>query len=116
EVLDCFCYTGAFSLFAAKFGAKKVTGLDISEIATSQASENARINQFENICEFKTANAFDLLPAWVKEKKLFDIVILDPPAFTKNRAGVESAIRGYKEINLRAMKLVRKNGFLLTFS
>lgn len=116
EVLDCFCYTGSFSLFAAKFGAKSVLGMDVSENAVAQATENAALNGFENICRFEAANAFDLLPVWAKEKKQFDIVILDPPAFTKNRAGIEAAARGYKEINLRAMKLIRKGGFLLTFS
>ncbi|MEO6166920.1 MAG: class I SAM-dependent rRNA methyltransferase [Chitinophagales bacterium] len=116
EVLDCFCYTGSFSLFAAKFGAKSVLGLDVSEAAVAQATENAALNAFGSVCSFEAANAFDLLPLWAKEKKQFDIVILDPPAFTKNRAGLEAAGRGYKEINLRAMKLIRKGGFLLTFS
>lgn len=116
EVLDCFCYTGSFSLFAAKFGAKSVLGLDVSEAAVAQATENAGLNEFGSVCRFEAANAFDLLPVWAKEKKQFDIVILDPPAFTKNRAGIEAAGRGYKEINLRAMKLIRKGGFLLTFS
>ena len=116
EVLDCFCYTGSFSLFAAHFGAKNVLGLDVSESAVAQATENAGINGFETRCRFEAANAFDLLPQWAKEKKQFDVVILDPPAFTKNRAGIEAAARGYKEINLRAMKLIRKGGFLLTFS
>ncbi|MBA3649174.1 MAG: class I SAM-dependent rRNA methyltransferase [Chitinophagales bacterium] len=115
EVLDCFCYTGSFSLFALKFGAHKVIGLDASESAISQARENALLNNFSN-CEFKVANAFDQLPLWVKEHKIFDVVILDPPAFTKNRSGIESAIRGYKEINLRAMRLIRSGGFLVTFS
>jgi len=116
EVLDCFCYTGSFSLFASKFGAKKVLGLDISETAVEQAKKNAALNGFEQTCEFQAANAFDLLPLWVREKRLFDIVILDPPAFTKNRAGIDAAARGYKEINLRAMKIIRPGGFLLTFS
>jgi 23S rRNA (cytosine1962-C5)-methyltransferase len=116
EVLDCFCYTGAFALFAAKYGAKQVTGLDVSEAAVAHAAENAALNGYENRCSFQAANAFDLLPVWAKEKKLFDLIILDPPAFTKNRAGIESAARGYKEVNLRAMKLIRKGGFLLAFS
>lgn len=115
-VLDCFCYTGSFALFAAKYGAASVLGLDVSDTAVKQATENALLNGFQDTCRFETANAFDLLPVWAKEKKQFDIVILDPPAFTKNRAGLESAARGYKEINLRAMKLVRSGGFLLTFS
>ncbi len=116
NILDCFCYTGSFALFAAKFGARHVLGLDVSESAVAQAKENALLNNFENICEFQTANAFDELPQWVKEKKIFDVIILDPPAFTKNRSGIEAASRGYKEINLRAMKLIRKGGFLVTFS
>ncbi|MFI5135823.1 MAG: class I SAM-dependent rRNA methyltransferase [Chitinophagales bacterium] len=116
EVLDCFCYTGSFSLFAAKFGAKSVTALDVSEEAIQQAKTNSILNGFESVCDFQSANAFDVLPQMVKEKKSFDIVILDPPAFTKSRSQVGSAARGYKEINLRAMKLIRPGGFLLTFS
>ena len=116
SVLDCFCYTGSFSMQAAHFGARQVIGLDVSESAIAQAEANALLNGFENTCEFKAANAFDLLPQMVREKKQFDVVILDPPAFTKNRAGTSSAARGYKEVNLRAMQLVRSGGFLLTFS
>ncbi len=116
SVLDCFCYTGSFSLQAAQFGARQITAIDVSESAIAQADANARLNGFENNCDFKAANAFDVLPQWVREKKLFDVVILDPPAFTKNRAGTASAARGYKEVNLRAMQLVRSGGFLLTFS
>lgn len=116
EVLDCFCYTGSFSLFAAAFGAKYVTGIDVSEEAVAQAKQNASLNPFGCVCDFQCANAFDVLPQWVKEKKSFDVVILDPPAFTKSRSGIESAVRGYKEINLRALKLIRPGGFLLTFS
>lgn len=116
EVLDCFCYTGSFSISAAKFGAKNVLGIDISDAAIKQATENAALNEFGNRCQFQVGNAFDLLPIWAKEKRTFDIVVLDPPAFTKSRSGIESAIRGYKEINLRAMKLIRSGGFLLTFS
>jgi len=116
EVLDCFCYSGSFSLFAAKFGAKSVTALDVSEEAIQQARVNASLNGYESNCSFQTANAFDALPQMVKEKQSFDVVILDPPAFTKSRSQVGSAARGYKEINLRAMKLIRPGGFLLTFS
>lgn len=116
DMLDCFCYTGSFSLFAAMFGAESVIGLDASEGAVIQARENASMNEFGNCCTFMEANAFDLLPVWAREKRKFDVVVLDPPAFTKNRAGTESAARGYKEINLRAMKLIRSGGFLLTFS
>ncbi|MBA2423597.1 MAG: class I SAM-dependent rRNA methyltransferase [Chitinophagales bacterium] len=116
DVLDCFCYTGSFALFAAKFGARHVLGIDVSDAAVDQARENATLNNFAHICEFQVANAFDELPKWAKEKKIFDLIILDPPAFTKNRAALEAASRGYKEINLRAMKLIRKGGFLVTFS
>jgi 23S rRNA (cytosine1962-C5)-methyltransferase len=116
EVLDCFCYTGSFALVAAKFGAKKITAIDISGEAIQQAKLNAELNGFSTAMEFQSANAFDLLPQWGQEKKQFDVVILDPPAFTKNRAGIPAAMRGYKEINLRAMKLIRPGGFLLTFS
>lgn len=115
EVLDCFSYTGSFALAASYYGAKKITALDISEEAIELAKKNAELNSFNNI-SFICGNAFDLLPVWVKENKLFDVVILDPPAFTKNRKGVESATKGYKEINLRGMKLVRPGGFLVTFS
>src|SRR4029079_8962279 len=99
-VLDCFTYTGSFALFASHFGAKSVTGYDISEWAVQQSAKNAELNNFKN-CNFVCANAFDALPELVKEKKQFDVVILDPPAFTKSRGAVESAARGYKEINMR---------------
>ncbi len=115
EVLDCFTHTGAFALHAAHYGAKAVTAVDISEFACECARKNAELNGFTQI-EFVTANAFDYL----KEKSLsgpcFDVVILDPPAFTKSRATVDSAARGYKEINLRGMKLVRPGGYLVTCS
>lgn len=116
SVLDCFSYTGSFSMFAAKFGAKNVSGLDISSQAIQQATANAKLNGFENVCNFESANAFDVMPQWVKERKQFDVIILDPPAFTKNRSGTEAAARGYKEINRRAMQLLKPGGFLLTFS
>ncbi len=115
EVLDCFTHTGAFALHAAHFGAKAVTAVDISKFACECARKNAELNGFTQI-EFVTANAFDYL----KEKSLsgpcFDVVILDPPAFTKSRATVDAAARGYKEINLRGMKLVRPGGYLVTCS
>ena len=115
EVLDCFTHTGAFALHAAHYGAKSVTAVDISGYACDCARKNAELNGFEQI-EFVTANAFDYL----KEKSLsgpcFDVVILDPPAFTKSRATVDAAARGYKEINLRGMKLVRPGGYLVTCS
>ncbi len=115
EVLDCFTYTGSFALFAAHFGAKHITALDVSADAIEQTQKNAVLNGFENITCL-CANAFDILPVWAKENRLFDVVILDPPAFTKNRKGIENAIKGYKEVNLRGLKMVKPGGFLVTFS
>jgi len=115
-VLDCFTHTGSFALHAGKFGAKKVTGIDISEYACLFAQENARLNGLEDRVGFVTANAFDLLAAESREGKKYDVIILDPPAFTKTRSAVESAIRGYKEINLRAMKMIETGGYLITCS
>lgn len=115
DVLDCFTYTGSFALFASKFGARSVHAIDISEDAISIARKNVELNSVTNI-SFECINAFDALPVWVKEGRQYDVVILDPPAFTKNRKGIDSAIKGYKEINLRGMKLVKPGGFLLTFS
>ncbi|SEF79153.1 23S rRNA (cytosine1962-C5)-methyltransferase [Caloramator fervidus] len=116
DVLDCFCHTGSFSLHAARYGAKSVLGIDISEHAVEFARKNAKLNGFENICKFEVHNAFDVLKPWSKEGKKFDVVILDPPAFTKSKQTVENAIKGYKEINLRAMKLLKPGGFLVTAS
>ena len=115
-VLDCFTHTGSFALHAAKYGAKQVTGVDISEYACQFALENAKLNGFENRIQFLTANAFDLLAEESRAGNQFDVIILDPPAFTKTRAQIESAIRGYKEINLRAMKMISYGGFLVTCS
>ncbi len=116
EVLEAFCYTGTFSVHAASYGAKKVLGIDISESAVNQARKNARLNGLENICSFEPMNAFDVLKTWAKERREYDVVILDPPAFTKSRENIDKAITGYKEINLRALKLIRKGGFLVTAS
>jgi 23S rRNA (cytosine1962-C5)-methyltransferase len=116
EVLDCFSHTGSFMLHACLYGAKKVTCLDISEKAIEMAKENALLNGFLHRTEFVAANAFDYLREQVKEKKTWDVVILDPPAFAKNRQSLEGAIRGYKEINLQGMKLVRNGGILVTAS
>lgn len=115
QVLDCFTYTGSFALFAAHFGAAEVTALDISADAIAMMEDNAALNGFTQI-KSVCANAFDILPQWVKEGKQFDTVILDPPAFTKNRKGIENAVKGYKEINLRGIRLVKPGGFLATFS
>lgn len=116
DVLEAFCYTGSFSLHAAHYGAKTVTGLDISEAAVAAATANAALNGFEKICRFEAINAFDALKQWAKEGRKYDVVILDPPAFTKSRENIQKAISGYKEINLRGMKLVKKGGFLVTAS
>ncbi len=115
EVLDCFTYTGSFGLYAAKGGAKHVQSLDISEVALKHAAYNAQLNGFTTII-YTEANVFEILPEWSKENKLFDVVILDPPAFTKNRQGIHNASKGYKEINLRGMKLLKPGGFLISFS
>jgi len=115
RVLDCFTHTGSFALHAAKFGASDVTGVDISEFACDFARENAALNGFDNV-RFVAANAFDYLKEQCAAGEQYDVVILDPPAFTKTRAAVEAAARGYKEINLRGMKLVKDSGYLVTCS
>lgn len=116
DVLGAFTYTGTFEIHAAHYGAKSVLGLDISEQAVKQANENAKLNGLEKICRFETANAFDVLKQWGKDGKSYDVVMLNPPAFTKSRATIQKAITGYKEINLRGMKLVKPGGFLVTSS
>lgn len=116
DVLGAFTYTGTFEIHAAKYGAKSVLGIDISENAVQQANDNAKLNGVEGICRFETANAFDALKQWGKEGKQYDVVMLDPPAFTKSRESVQNAIAGYKEINLRGIKLVKPGGFLVTSS
>lgn len=116
RVLDCFTHTGSFALHAAHYGAREVIGVDISEHACNFATENARLNRLEHIARFECANAFDYLRAAQERHEQFDMVVLDPPAFTKTRAAVEGALRGYKEINLRGLKLTRDGGFLVTCS
>ncbi|MFZ5946234.1 MAG: class I SAM-dependent rRNA methyltransferase [Bacillota bacterium] len=116
EVLDCFCHTGSFALHAACFGANHVTAVDISEHAVDTARKNAELNQLTDKIDFVCANAFDLLREYEKQGRLFDVVILDPPAFTKSASKIKSAQKGYKEINLRGMKLVKPGGFLVTAS
>lgn len=116
RVLDCFTHTGSFALHAAHYGAAEVTGVDISEHACACALENARLNGVEDRVRFECANAFDFLRAHQTAKEQYDMVILDPPAFTKTRSAVEGALRGYKEINLRGMKLTRDGGFFITCS
>ena len=115
RVLDCFTHTGSFALNAVKGGAESVCAVDISEDAVEMARKNAALNGFENKMTFKAANVFDLLPNIPASEK-YDFIILDPPAFTKSRSTVDSAIRGYKEINLRAMKLLPRGGYLATCS
>lgn len=115
RVLDCFTHTGSFALHAARYGAKEVVGVDISEFACHCARENAALNGFDNV-RFVAANAFDYLKEQCAAGEQYDVVILDPPAFTKTRAAVEAAARGYKEINLRGMKLLRDGGWLVTCS
>ncbi|MCC6289307.1 MAG: class I SAM-dependent rRNA methyltransferase [Chitinophagaceae bacterium] len=116
DVLGAFCYTGTFEIHAAHYGAKSVLGLDISENACTQATKNAALNGYDKICRFQCINAFDALKAWAKEGKQYDVVMLDPPSFTKTRENIQKAITGYKEINLRGMKLVKPGGFLVTSS
>lgn len=116
DVLGAFCYTGTFEIHAAHYGAKSVLGLDISENACVQARKNALLNGYENICRFECMNAFDALKNWSKEGRQYDVVMLDPPSFTKTRGNIQKAVTGYKEINLRGMKLVKPGGFLVTSS
>ncbi|HEY0355527.1 MAG TPA: class I SAM-dependent rRNA methyltransferase, partial [Flavisolibacter sp.] len=116
DVLGAFTYTGTFEIHAAHYGARSVLGLDISENAVVQANKNAELNGLQDIVRFETANAFDVLKKWTKEERRWDVVMLDPPAFTKSRANIQKAITGYKEINLRGMKLVKPGGFLVTSS
>lgn len=116
RVLDCFTHTGAFALHAAAAGADEVIGVDIAESACLQAAENAKINKFEDRVRFIKANAFDLLSDESRSGMKYDCVILDPPAFTKTRSSLGNALRGYKEINLRALRLIKTGGVLVTCS
>lgn len=116
DVLGAFTYTGTFEIHAAHYGAKSVFGIDISENAVAQANKNAALNGLENVCRFEAMNAFDVLKQWGKDGRQYDVVMLDPPAFTKSRETIQKAITGYKEINLRGMKLIKKGGFLVTSS
>ncbi len=115
-VLDCFTHTGSFALNAGMGGAKSVLGVDASELAVRQAKENARLNGLENVVQFQCEDVFELLPRLEKEGKVYDMIILDPPAFAKSRQSVKNAVKGYREINLRAMKLLKPNGYLATCS
>ncbi len=116
RVLDCFCHTGTFSTYAAKYGAREVLGIDIAASALEVARRNVARNGVEHLCDFREANSFDELRAMEKAGEKFDLIILDPPAFTKSKKAVEGAVRGYKEVNLRSMKLLPPGGFLVTCS
>ena len=116
RVLDCFTHTGSFALNAAKAGALSVLGVDASQTGILQAEENARLNHLEDRVRFLCADVFELLPELEAAGEKYDLVILDPPAFTKSRNSVKNAVKGYREINLRGMKLVEDGGFLATCS
>lgn len=116
KVLDCFTHTGSFALNAGIAGASEVLGVDASELAIRQAEINARLNGLEDRVSFRVADVFDLLPKLEEDGERYDVVILDPPAFTKSRTATKQAIKGYREINMRGLKLVRDGGFLATCS
>ena len=116
RVLDCFTHTGSFALNAGIAGASEVTGVDASQLAVDQATANAALNGLQDRVKFICQDVFELLPSLEEQEEKYDVVILDPPAFTKSRNSVKNAVKGYREINLRAMKLVKDGGFLATCS
>lgn len=116
KVLDCFTHTGSFALNAGIAGASSVLGVDASMTGVKQAEENARLNHLEDRVRFICADVFDLLPELEEKGEKYDVVILDPPAFTKSRSSVKNAVKGYREINLRGLRLVEDGGFLATCS
>lgn len=116
KVLDCFTHMGTFALNAGIAGATEVTGLDISEYAMQQAEANAKLNHLENTVHFRCANVLDELPKLAAAGEKYDVVILDPPAFTKSRQTTKNAIKGYREINMKGLKLVKDGGYLATCS
>ncbi len=116
KVLDCFTHTGSFALNAGIAGASSVLGVDASELAVEQARKNAELNGLSDTVKFQCADVFELLPELERAGEQFDVVILDPPAFTKSRNSVKNAVRGYREINIRGMKLVKDGGYLCTCS
>lgn len=116
KVLDCFTHTGSFALNAGVAGAKSVLGVDASELAVHQATENSALNGLSDVVKFKCEDVFELLPELENQGEKFDVVILDPPAFTKSRNSIKNAVKGYREINLRGMKLVKDGGYLATCS
>lgn len=115
-VLDAFCNTGSFSVHAALYGSKLVTGLDISQEAVNMSKKNAALNNYEHICRFEQANAFDVLREKVNNKEKYDVVILNPPSFATSRQKIDAALNGYKEINRRGMQLLKQGGYLITSS
>lgn len=114
DVLDCFTYIGSFALNAAKGGAQLVLGVDASDLAVELASRNAVLNGVEDHVSFEAHDLFDFLPELVSEGRSFDVVILDPPAFTKSRSSIKNAMKGYREINMRGMRLIKDGGYLAT--
>lgn len=116
KVLDCFTHMGTFALNAGIAGAKDVTGLDISEFAVSQATANAKLNGLDSTVKFRQANVLDELPKLAEAGEKYDVVILDPPAFTKSREATKNAMKGYREINMKGLKLVKDGGYLATCS
>ncbi|OUN71429.1 rRNA large subunit methyltransferase I [Drancourtella sp. An57] len=116
KVLDCFTHTGSFALNAGIAGAESVLGVDASDLAVNQARENADLNGLSDRVKFISRDVFELLPELEKQGEKYDVVILDPPAFTKSRSSIKNAVKGYREINLRGMKLVKDGGFLATCS
>lgn len=116
KVLDCFTHTGSFALNAGIAGADSVLGVDASQLAVDQAMENAALNGLQDRVRFQCADVFELLPQLEARGESYDVVILDPPAFTKSRSSVKNAVKGYREINLRGLKLVRDGGYLATCS
>lgn len=116
KVLDCFTHTGSFALNAGIAGASSVLGVDASQLAVDQAAENAALNGLQDRVHFQCEDVFELLPRLEAQGESYDVVILDPPAFTKSRNSVKNAVKGYREINLRGLKLVRDGGYLVTCS
>jgi 23S rRNA (cytosine1962-C5)-methyltransferase len=115
RVLDAFSYHGGFALHCAKAGAASVELLDISEDAIAAAKENAKLNEVDSLCQFTAANAFDVLKSYQQEKREYDLIILDPPSFTRTKQQLDAAERGYKELMLRTLKMLGSGGLLATF-
>ena len=116
RVLDCFCHTGGFALAAGRGGAESVIGIDSATAAVTLAERNAELNEFTDRCQFREGNVFDELRVYNERRDQFDVVILDPPAFTRGKSSLSGATRGYKDINLQAMRLLTPGGYLMTCS